>query len=285
MNNELGNRIDVDTTSPLEPESNIPSVARYGSMFGLGAGGAVLGTKLGSKAGYYMGDDYGGGKIPGGIIGGALGGATGIAALPVGAAIGKSAINRIKNIEMDQVASAAKTSASRLAQSGKAGAQAIGSALGSAGKFGLQAVSGVNSETVLGSAMSPIRTGIGAINKIAKGAFIVPDKIKTIEDMSKIKMTGFISGAQKAWAETSGGKMRKAIGAARGSIMSGQSLLFAGATAKGIKSGIDAAHNINQGTRMQGVYTNTPGLPEYDDNSGATGDLVFALHRLRGGAR
>ena len=107
------------------------------------------------------------------------------------------------------------------------------------------------------------------------------------DTFKKVVLTGPISGFKQGLdMETVDngllGKIEKAGNAVKGGIVNGKGLLLTSAIGKGVGEAWREVEQARMGTNM-GVVTSTPRIPSYQNNAGATGDLVFALNANRRG--
>ena len=78
------------------------------------------------------------------------------------------------------------------------------------------------------------------------------------------------------------GKIEQGVNAGVGTIINGKTLMLGASLFNGIRNSWNTIEQANMGANM-GVVTNTPQVPAYANNAGATGDLVFAMNANRRG--
>lgn len=234
--------------------------------------GAGMGAQFGAKAGYYTGDDYGRDTLGGAAVGSAVGAAVGGTLVYAGSDIVSSVGSALKNFDPEAAARGVRNTARGTYEVGKA-------VLGPSGipKSVAQAGASLMQSSAFSSDLNSARNLLGGMVTKATGDNLY-EKAKSIKLTNPV--TGFKRGMQLA-KDAGGSKLNQVASGVRGSILSGNAALHMGSLAKGLSQGAKTVRRINMGTMTPGVFTSKPAIPEYDDNSGATGDLVFALHKLR----
>lgn len=135
-------------------------------------------------------------------------------------------------------------------------------------------------------AASPVVLGLGAKAATRAGSSIwsigkrMINWDETADAFDKVKFTGPISGAKAGWNNSKG--IKKITNGAVGAVINGKTLLGGAAVIEGTKKAWSTLQTAKMG-QMTGVQTLTPKVPSYENNAGATGDLVFALNANRRG--
>jgi len=128
-------------------------------------------------------------------------------------------------------------------------------------------INGSSNTGMLGTLLSPVRRHANAINNLS-GHFV--DTNTATETIASIKKKNVISGKKSKI----GGVKVKPLGHA---------VIALGATIEGLSKAKDTLERSRMGTMDGHVTRATPRVPSYQLNSGATGDLVFALNANRRG--
>lgn len=131
----------------------------------------------------------------------------------------------------------------------------------------------------IGSLGSPLRRHTQGL--VGLGASMIRHDLDA-DNLSKIKLTNPISGAKLGW-EAGNSKIGKALGAAHGAIFNGQTLIWGAAAVSSIAGVMGEYERIHMGRSDGQVTRLAPRTPYYQNNAGATGDLVFALNANRRG--
>lgn len=204
---------------------------------------AAIGAAAGASA--TLGSDGSIDPITGALVGGAIG----AAALPaIGLTtglVGRAGVGAIKSLPK----------AAEVAGNGFIGATIPTMAVGA----------------TMATDLAAMTWGIG---KNLVGMDTVADKI------ADVKITGPISGAKLAASEAKG--INKLTKGAKGALINGKTVLGAASLFSGVKSAYGSMQKHHMGQYM-GAETMTSRTPNYSNNAGATGDLVFALNKNRHG--
>lgn len=235
------------------PLSGRFSVGGMLSTGGLMAAGAGVGAALGSQ-------------VDGGMIGtgAAIGAAAGLAALPAAGLATRGVYELGKGV----------------VKAAPAISRNLPGAAAGVGKAALNVVRN-----------APIASNLGGATLGFASMMVDWDKMKNAGNiLESVRLTGPLSGARAGakagWAagKSLPGKIAKAGGqGAAGSIINGKNILVGSSLLKGAASAFNEWNRQHMG-RMDGqIRTSTPRVPMYMDDSGATGDLVFALNANRRG--
>lgn len=238
-----------------------PSLPRLGSFSGITTAAGFIGTgaALGAGLGSQMEGDMTG-------TGAAIGAAAGAVALP---AIGLATRGGY--------------------EIGKRAIPALGSAVMKAPAVGAAALrGGINLATHAPFAVMP---KIGQAAAGFSSMMVDWDNTKKGKAfLESVKFTNPISGAKigakAGWAsgKTLPGKLIKGgIHSATGAVFNGQTVLWGSSVIAGAAGAFNEMNRAHMG-QMDGQITRpTPRVPYYENNGGATGDLVFALNANRRG--
>ena len=177
---------------------------------------------------------------------------------------------------------------------GAASLPVAGMTVGAIGSLGVGLVTkGIPAAVNLGIKASPYVAGIagGVATDVISKAWNFSKRLINWDEgasgLDKVKFTGPISGFKAGLnmeTKNSGllGKIEQGVNAGVGTIINGKTLMLGASLFNGIRNSWNTIEQANMGANM-GVVTNTPQVPAYANNAGATGDLVFAMNANRRG--
>jgi len=128
-------------------------------------------------------------------------------------------------------------------------------------------INGSSNTNMLGTLLSPVRRYANAINNLS-GHFV--DVNTATETIARVKKKNVITGKR---SKVGGVKVKPL----------GHAAIALGATIEGLSKAKDTLERSRMGTMDGHITRATPRIPSYQLNSGATGDLVFALNANRKG--
>lgn len=211
----------------------------------------------------------------------------------VGAGLGATAVSLLSEGTINPLVGAAVGGTI-----GSLAVPSVGFAVGAVGELGVKGIQAMGNipYSAIGSALGTasayaVGAGTYAFGTIGSHAWNFSKRLVNWDEgaelLNKVKFTGPISGFKQGLAmETKHGgllgKVEQGGNAVAGSIINGKGLLVGTALARGIGDAWREIEKAHMGTNM-GVVTNTPQIPSYANNAGATGDLVFALNANRRG--
>lgn len=187
---------------------------------------------------------------------------------------------------------------------------AAGLFVGGMGNAGVKAIKGIGSSLYNGgpkvvSAVAPTvaTVGLGVAANFGESLFKFSRRMVDWDDaadsINKVRFTKPISGAKAAmsrnplkhidvktnwrdYATNARYRTRQVGSAVGGFLFNGATIIGAATVAEGVKDAWGEFKRQSMG-QMTGIVTNTPRVPSYSNNAGATGDLVFAMNANRRG--